>query len=126
LPIFHQKGRGTFIGISSLSSYQEVVFNRVAYPATKSAPNMVFNAFRLQPANKNIRFITINPGRMGNKSTLLSLSYNDASRKIIATLKKKRDTFDFPFISSVIIKSFMFLPVGFVLWFIKRCSKSGR
>lgn len=114
LPIFQQKGQGIFIGISSLAAYRGIVVDKIAYPASKSALNMVFEAFRLQLDNPEIRFITVNLGPMSNEKGVLTMSYKQAAQKIIALIDKKGSLYNYSYLSSMIIKILKYFPDSFV------------
>lgn len=114
LPLFFNHGRGLFIGISSLAAHSGVVNNKIAYPTSKSALNMAFESFRLQLANKNIRFLTVNLGPLSETNGLLRASYRQAAKKIISLIDKKVNVIDYPCLPSLIFRIFKFLPYSFL------------
>ena len=58
LPEFIQKEKGILVGISSLSSYTPLCVDKIAYPTTKAALNMVFKYLRFHLTKKNIKLIS--------------------------------------------------------------------
>jgi len=116
LPLFQQKRQGIFIGISSFSAYNGIVKDKVAYPASKAALNMVFTAFRFQFGTSKIRFVTINIGSISEKKSILrmSSSYNQVAQKIISTFSKKKNIYHYPYIYSLLIRVLKCLPNSFI------------
>lgn len=112
LPIFLKNKRGIFAAISSLAAYRAVNINRIAYPGSKAALTMVFQALRVQFMSYPLRFITFQIGRMGERQTLLQVSYNETARKIVNHLSrnKKSDVVDFPFGHAILVKISKHLP----------------
>lgn len=74
-----------FVNISSLASFRAMVRHKVAYPASKSAMDMVFEGLRLQCEKPGVKFVTVNIGPMGGKRSvpLLTTTYEKAAGKII-------------------------------------------
>lgn len=123
LPLFQQRGKGVFIGISSLASQRGIVVNKIAYPVSKAALNMAFEAFRLQLANSNIRFMTVNLGPLYEKGGILSVSYKQAARKIVSLINKEKNVLNYPLITSFIFRMFRYFPDSFISRYIIRTSK---
>jgi len=119
LPIFRQNNKGMFIAISSLCSYRGVVVDKVSYPASKAALNMIFESFRLQLSNDNIQFINVNFGPLGDKNSLMTISYSKAAGRIISLLNEKRNYLDYPLLPALIMKMLRFCPDKFVSYIIK-------
>lgn len=124
LPAFIKRNCGTFVAISSLSSYRGLNSKMIAYGGSKSALNMTFECFRLQLLSTGVRFITVNPGRMvGDKdgNGLMRITYTSAAKKIAGHVISKRSAniLTFPFISSVVSKIVRVMPDFIVAKMIK-------
>lgn len=116
LPVFLKRKKGIFVAISSLSAYRAINFNKIAYPSSKAALSMVFQAFRFQLASSGLRFITFHIGRMKEKGKLLQISYQKAAKKIATHLylSRKADVVDFPFIPTLLTKISKYFPDVFI------------
>lgn len=110
LPIFQNAGKGIFIGISSLAALRGIVDQKIAYPGSKAALNMVFEAFRLQMDTSNIRFIIINLGPMNSEGGFLKASYEQAGKKVISLIHKKKNINYYPILPFLAISLLRFIP----------------
>lgn len=123
IPIFQKNNRGIFIGISSLSSLRAAVKNKVGYPASKAALNMVFEALRIQLTLTNIRFITANLGPLENAGGCFTASYAQAANKVAEVIKSRRNILYFPKIPFLISYVLKYFPDGFVYHILTKFEK---
>ena len=125
MPIFQQRGKGVFVGISSLSAYRALVMNKVAYPSSKAALSMAFQAFRVQFAESNLRFLTFHLGPMGEKQRLFQTSYQKAAHKVVRHLYsgKQSDVVNFPKAAVLMTKISLFFRDAFLLRMLSRHQK---
>ncbi len=124
LPEFIQKEKGILVGISSLSSYTPLCVDKIAYPTTKAALNMVFKSLRFHLAKKNITFITVNPGPMSINDTFFQISYDKAAKKIIKTINNPKHVLNFNFVSTFIYRCMDFLPDWFSIVLLNKVKKA--
>lgn len=78
-----QRVRGRAIAISSLSARLATAQGKVAYPASKAGLSMAFSALRLQQSLEPIRFVTVEPGRILETPTSISVSYQNLAKRVI-------------------------------------------
>lgn len=101
LQLFQAQNNGIFIGISSLSTMRSVC-RGIAYPVSKVALNAAFEAFRVQLANTNIRFITVNLGGMSQKSSVFEASYLQTAKMITNLPNRRKNVIYYPLIPTLI------------------------
>lgn len=113
-------GGGIFLNVSSTASFRAIVRNKLSYPASKCAMDMVFEGLRIQCADKKIRFITANFGPIGEtrKMPVFSGTYKQAAEKILARIEGQRPggTFSFPVCAAIVYKLARFFPDSLVKW----------
>ncbi|MBI5970589.1 MAG: SDR family oxidoreductase [Deltaproteobacteria bacterium] len=129
LPVFVERDGGTFVAISSLSSYRGLNNKKIAYSGSKAALSMTFECMRLQMTPSKVRFVTVNPGGMSpdeSRTGLLKIHYKSAAQKIVRRLASPglNGVFDFPFLNAFISKTMRFLPDFLVSRIVKRCAGS--
>lgn len=125
LPVYLRKGKGIFVGISSLSAYRVTNINKVAYPASKAALNMIFQALRVKFTSKGLRFIIFCLGRMGERKTLFQTTYQKAAERIAnhIYLNRKKNVVNFPFIPAIITRISVFFPDIFISKILSKINK---
>ncbi|MBF0315053.1 MAG: SDR family NAD(P)-dependent oxidoreductase [Oligoflexia bacterium] len=83
LPLYLKEKRGHFIYISSLSAIRENHRQRIGYSSSKLATNKILENLRMQYFCSNIKFTTVNFGRLHHrKHALIGINYQKASKKI--------------------------------------------
>ncbi len=107
-----RNNRGRAIAISSLSGRLATDKGRIAYPASKAGLSMAFSALRLQPELDQVRFITVEPGLMGDGPPFLSISYARAAERIINLVEAKNPEIlvSFPVLSALLYRILRNLP----------------
>ena len=106
------ENEGRVIAISSLSGRLATDKGRIAYPASKAGLSMAFSALRLQPELDRVRFITVEPGLMGDGPPFLSISYARAAKRIMNLVEAKNPkvSVSFPILSNLIYRIMGNLP----------------
>jgi len=89
-PHFLGRNRGTFAGISSMSTFRENRRRRIGYSASKLALNKCFENLRLEYSDRGVDFVICNMGRMTQRRGLIGVSYEKAARLIAKMLKSDR------------------------------------
>lgn len=110
MEIFTENKEIIFIGISSLCSHRALVIDKIAYPASKAALNMAFESFRIQFFDSKFRFVIVNLGRLGDRNSLIQISYKKAAKKVAAAVKHPRPVINCPFLVAYITKFSRILP----------------
>lgn len=115
LPIFKERNKGIFVAISSFSAYMPMIRGEIkfAYPASKAAVNMFFDALHWAFCETNIKFTVFNFGRMGDsKKWSLSVSYQKTAERIMAYLRapKKSQSIFYPPLNYIMLRAASFLP----------------
>ncbi|MEE2661431.1 MAG: SDR family NAD(P)-dependent oxidoreductase [Pseudomonadota bacterium] len=107
-----RNNKGRAIAISSLSARLATDKGRIAYPASKAGLSMAFSALRLQPELDRVRFITVEPGLMGDGPPFLSISYARAAERIINLVEAKNPEIlvSFPVLSDFLYRLLRNLP----------------
>jgi NAD(P)-dependent dehydrogenase (short-subunit alcohol dehydrogenase family) len=90
IPRFLGRNRGTFAGVSSMSTFRENHRKRIGYSASKLALNKCFENLRLEYSDRGVNFVIFNMGRMTKTRELIGVSYEKASRLIVDMLKSDR------------------------------------
>lgn len=112
LPAFIQRRSGAFVAISSLAGVRAIVKSKIAYPAGKAGLSMAFESLRIQYTGSGVRFITLMPGPLGERGSLMMTSYSRAAEKIANHILRgrKRDILEFGWLPALITRICRFLP----------------
>lgn len=110
------RGRGQLVAISSLAAYRGLP-KSAAYCASKAAVSILFESLRLDLKPNGIDVTIIHPGfiktpltagRQAEMPFLLEL--DDAVKKILRAIEKKKKTFAFPWQLATIVRLGMIMP----------------
>lgn len=121
LPIFQKRGSGIFVAISSVAAIR-ALSSSIGYPTSKSALSMAFEGLRLQYSHYGLRFITIQPGFLGEKKKLLGTSFLDAAEIIYHNImiKKNSEVVSFPMSIVLISRLSKLIPDKLLSIFLKK------
>jgi short-subunit dehydrogenase len=110
LPEMLQRGQGHLAAVSSLGSYKGLPAES-AYCASKAAVNTYLEGLRIQLRGRGIAVTTICPGFVKTPMTAINdfampflMDADEAARRIVAALKKRKKVFDFPWPMKVLTK----------------------
>jgi short-subunit dehydrogenase len=116
LPQMLERGRGHLAAISSLASYKGLP-GESGYTASKAAVNLFMEGLRIQLRSKGIAVTTICPGFVKTPMTEVNefkmpwlLTADDAARRIVRALKRKRKVYNFPWQLSLFMKCARWAP----------------
>jgi NAD(P)-dependent dehydrogenase (short-subunit alcohol dehydrogenase family) len=115
LPRFRERGRGVFVGISSLAARRGMP-RSVAYAASKAALSSALESMRMTWGSKGIRFIRVEPGFVatpmtaGNGSMPFLMSADEAARRILRGVDKGRLDIVFPWPMALLFSLLRLLP----------------
>lgn len=116
-----KRNAGQIAVISSLASYKGIP-SAAAYCASKSAVNAYVESLRIQLYDKSIYFSTICPGFIrtpmtkNNKGMFWVYDADVAARKILRAIYKRRKMYNFPWITTRLMKLTYWLPDWFLHW----------
>ncbi|HEV7397868.1 MAG TPA: SDR family NAD(P)-dependent oxidoreductase [Pyrinomonadaceae bacterium] len=110
------RGSGQLVAISSLAAYRGLP-KSAAYCASKAAVSILFESLRLDLKPKGIDVTIIHPGFIKTPLTAgrqaqmpFLLEQDDAVRKILRAIEKKKKTFAFPWQLATIVRLGMIMP----------------
>lgn len=110
LPQMLERGRGHLAAISSLAAYKGLP-GESGYTASKAAVNVFMDGLRIQLRSKGIAVTTICPGFVLTPMTEVNefkmpwlLQADEAARRILIALKRKRKIYNFPWQLSLFMK----------------------
>jgi short-subunit dehydrogenase len=116
LPEMLQRGRGHLAAVSSLASYKGLP-GESGYTASKAALNVFLEGLRIQLRSKGVAVTTICPGFVKTPMTEVNefkmpwlLSADEAARRIVGALKRKRKVYNFPWQLSLLMKCARWAP----------------
>jgi short-subunit dehydrogenase len=116
LPQMLQRRRGHLAAISSLAAYKGLP-GESAYTASKAAVNIFMEGLRIQLRSKGIAVTTICPGFVRTPMTEVNefkmpwlLTAEEAARRIVRALKRKRKVYNFPWQTALIMKLMRWAP----------------
>jgi short-subunit dehydrogenase len=102
LPGMLERGRGHVAAVSSMAAYKGLPGEQ-AYCASKAGVNTFMEGLRIQLRHRGIAVTTICPGFVATPMTEVNefkmpflLQADDAARRIIRALRRKRKVFNFP------------------------------
>lgn len=110
LPPMLERHRGHLAAISSLAAYKGLP-GESGYTASKAAVNVFLDGLRVQLRSKGIAVTTICPGFVQTPMTDPNefkmpwlLSADEAARRIVRALRRKRKVYNFPWQLSLLMK----------------------
>ncbi|MHB1425591.1 MAG: SDR family NAD(P)-dependent oxidoreductase [Gemmataceae bacterium] len=110
LPDMLARRRGHLTAISSLAAYRGLP-GESAYTSSKAAVNVFMEGLRIQLRSKGIAVTTICPGFVQTPMTETNefkmpwlLTAEEAARRIVRALKRKRKVYNFPWQTSLLTK----------------------
>ncbi len=110
LPEMLQRRRGHLAAVSSIASYMGLP-GESGYTSSKAAVNVFMDGLRVQLRSKGIAVTTICPGFVQTPMTEVNefkmpwlLSAEEAARRIVRALKRKRKVYNFPWQMSLFMK----------------------
>jgi len=108
LPDFIKKGKGQFIGLSSIAAFRPNL-RGIAYPASKSALSLAFRGFDLAYRKRNIYFSIIHLGPVKTpmwegKDSFLVISPEKIAEKISKVIITKKSVSYMPFSSTFLFR----------------------
>lgn len=125
VPEMVARGSGHLVVISSLAAYRGLP-KSAAYCASKAAVSAFFESFRLDLEPRGINVTIIHPGFI--KTALTSgrhaqlpflMELDDAVKKIVRAIEKKKKTYSFPWQLATIVRAGMVMPI----WMYDRISR---
>lgn len=125
LPEMLKNGRGHIAAVSSLAAYMGFP-GKQGYAASKAAVSRSMEGLRIQLRGTGITITTICPGFVRSEMTATHkfrmpwlLEADDAARRILKALARKRKVYDFPWQTSLFMRLIPWLPD----WFLARALK---
>ena len=110
LPAMLQRGRGHLAAVSSMAAYKGLP-GESGYTASKAAVNTYMEGLRIQLRDRGIAVTTICPGFVKTPMTAVNnfkmpflLEADDAARRIVRRLKRRKKVFNFPWQMSLLMK----------------------
>ena len=128
IPQMTERGRGQLAVISSLAAYRGLP-KSAAYCASKAAISSLFESLRLDLQPQGIDVTIIHPGFIktpltaGRQAKLpFLLEVDDAARKIIGAIEKRKKSYAFPWQLAMIVRAGMIMPNSLYDWISSRNS----
>jgi len=128
IPQMIERGRGHLAVISSLAAYRGLP-KSAAYCASKAAVSSLFESLRLDLQPKGIDVTIIHPGFIktpltaGRQAKLpFLLEVDDAARKMIGAIEKRKKSYAFPWQLATIVRAGMVMPNFMYDWISRRNS----
>ncbi len=116
LPSMLERRQGHLAAVSSLAAYKGLP-GESAYCATKAAVNVFMEGLRIQLRDKGIAVTTVCPGFVRTPMTEVNkfhmpwlLEADDAARRIVRALERRKAVYDFPWQLSWLMKLTRWLP----------------
>jgi short-subunit dehydrogenase len=116
LPDMLKRGGGHVAAVSSLAAYKGLP-GESGYSSSKAAVNNYMEGLRIQLRDRGIAVTTICPGFVKTPMTEVNdfnmpwlLEADDAARRIVRALKRKKKVFNFPWQLSLLMKMTALLP----------------
>ncbi|HEY7157209.1 MAG TPA: SDR family NAD(P)-dependent oxidoreductase [Gemmataceae bacterium] len=126
LPQMLERRRGHLAAVSSIAAYKGLP-GESAYTSSKAAVNVFMDGLRVQLRSKGIAVTTICPGFVKTPMTEVNefkmpwlLSADEAARRIVHALKRKRKVYNFPWQMSLFMKFARWAPD----WLVERMMHS--
>jgi len=128
LPEMVARGSGHLVAISSLAAYRGLP-KSAAYCASKAAVSAMFESLRLDVGPRGIDVTIIHPGFIktpltaGRQARLpYLLEVDEAAKKIIAAIEKRKKSFAFPWQLATVVRAGMLMPNFMYDWIARRNS----
>jgi short-subunit dehydrogenase len=116
LPEMLRRGRGHLAAVSSMAAYKGLP-GESAYCASKAAVNAYMEGLRIQLAGRGVAVTTVCPGFVKTPMTDVNdfkmpwlLQADDAARRIVRALRRRRKVFNFPWQMSIFMGVVRWLP----------------
>jgi len=116
LPQMIERRRGHLAAVSSLAAYKGLP-GESGYTASKAAVNVFMDGLRVQLRSKGIAVTTICPGFVQTPMTEVNefkmpwlLTAEEAARRIVRALKRKRKVYNFPWQMALLMKCVRWAP----------------
>ena len=116
LPRMIERRRGHLAAVSSIAAYKGLP-GESGYTASKAAVNVFMDGLRVQLRSKGIAVTTICPGFVQTPMTEVNefkmpflLSADEAARRILRALKRKRKVYNFPWQMALLMKCLRWAP----------------
>ena len=111
-----RRGRGHLAAVSSLAAYKGMP-GESAYCASKAAVNVYMEGLRIHLRDRGIAVTTVCPGFVRTPMTQTNefhmpglLEADDAARRIVRAIRRRRKVYNFPMWTSVLMKLVRWLP----------------
>ena len=128
VPDMVARRRGQLVAISSLSAYRGLP-KAAAYCASKAAVSTFFESLRLDLQPRGIDVTIIHPGFIKTPLTAgrhaqmpFLMELNDAVKKIIQAIEKRRKSYAFPWQLATIVRAGMIMPNFMYDWIARKNS----
>jgi short-subunit dehydrogenase len=128
VPDMVARGRGQLVAISSLAAYRGLP-KSAAYCASKAAVSAFFESVRLDLQPRGIDVTIIHPGFIktpltasGHAPMPFLMELNDAVKKIIHAIEKRRKSYAFPWQLATMVRAGMIMPNFMYDWIARRNS----
>lgn len=126
LPDMLRRGRGHLAAVSSLAAYKGMP-GESGYSGSKAAVNSYMEGLRIQLRTRGIHVTTICPGFIRTPMTAVNkfhmpwlMEADEAARRIARALARKRKVYNFPWQTTLLMKSLNWLPD----WVLERAMRS--
>jgi short-subunit dehydrogenase len=127
LPTMIERHSGQLVGISSLAGYRGLP-KSAAYCASKAAVSALFESLRIDLMSAGVDVTIIHPGFIktpltaGRKRMPFLMELDDAVRKIMRAIEKRKKSYAFPWQLANIVRACMVLPIPLYDWIAARNS----
>jgi short-subunit dehydrogenase len=128
IPDMVAQGRGQLVAISSLAAYRGLP-KSAAYCASKAAVSAFFESLRLDLQPRGIDVTIIHPGFIKTPLTAgrhaqmpFLMELNDAVKKIIHAIEKRRKSYAFPWQLALMVRAGMIMPNFMYDWIARKNS----
>jgi len=116
LPEMLERRKGHIAAVSSLASYKGIP-GESGYCSSKAAVNFYLEGLRIQLRNRGIAVTTVCPGFIKTPMTEVNefpmpfvISADKAAQKILHALARKKKVFNFPWTTSLMMRSLRWMP----------------
>jgi len=127
IPHMIQRGRGHLVAISSLAAYRGLP-KSAAYCASKAGVSALFESLRIDLRKTGVDVTIIHPGFIktpltaGRMRMPYLLELDEAVRKMIWAIEKRKKNYSFPWQLASIVRACMLLPIPVYDWIAARNS----
>jgi short-subunit dehydrogenase len=125
LPQMLERGRGHLAAVSSLASYKGIP-GESGYCASKAAVNVYMEGLRIQLRSRGIAVTTICPGFVKTEMTDVNefpmpflMDADEAARRIVRALRRRKKIYNFPWLTTRMMKITRWFPDWLVAWIFK-------